>query len=67
MTWALSVERSLLKALDFRQHIFRLGFHLEIGKLAGLMVINAQFALKGIEHLQHPSQLMLGQQPNVQI
>jgi hypothetical protein len=47
-------ECTLLQALDFRQHVFGLGFHLEVRKLAGRIVINIHFALNGIEHLQHP-------------
>jgi hypothetical protein len=44
-------ERVLLEALDFCQHVFGFGLHLEIRKLAGLIVINTHFALNGIEHL----------------
>ena len=60
-------ERPLMKARDFRQHIFGLGFHFKVRQVAVLMIHDPQFVLNRIEHLQHPGQLMFGQQADVQI
>ena len=54
-------ERTLLKTRDFRQHVLWLGFHFKVRQIAVLMVRDAHFVLNGIEHLQHPRQLMFGQ------
>jgi hypothetical protein len=53
---------TLLQPHDFRQHIFRLSFHFQVCQVAVLMVFDAQFVLHSIEHVQHPCQLVFGQQ-----
>jgi len=56
-----------LQTLNLSQHLFRLGFHLEVGKFGILLVWYAELILDGIQHLQHSGQLILGQQVNMQV
>ena len=58
---------SPLKALDLFQHILGPGFHFEVGQFAVRIVIDPQFILNSIEHLQNSGQLMFGQQTDVHI
>ena len=49
------------------EHVFGPGLHLQVSQLAVRVVLNAQFILDGIEHVQHTSDLMLREEPNLQI
>src|SRR5690348_10028795 len=61
------VKRRTLKPRDLGQNVLGFSFHFEVREFTGRMVFDAQLLLNGVEHLQHPCQLMLGKQTNVQI
>ena len=54
-------------AVNLGEHVFRTGLHLQVGRLAVRVALNAEFLLDGSEHLQHVGEFMLREELNLHI
>ncbi len=57
----------VVHAVNLGEHVFGLGLHLSVGSLAVRVVLNAEFVLDGIKHVEDAGDCMLREEPNVHI
>src|SRR5262249_3521481 len=60
----LSAFDLAVHAVNLREHVFGPGLSLQVGRLAVRVVLNAQFILNSIEHVEDAGDFMLREQPN---
>jgi hypothetical protein len=48
-----------MHAVNLSEHVFRSGLHFQVGQLTVCIVLNAEFLLDGIEHLQHSDTIIV--------
>lgn len=54
-----------VQAVNLSKHVFGPSLHLQVGEFAVGVVLNPQFVLDSIKHLQHAGEFMLREQTNL--